>query len=387
MPLPAQLNSRGAAVAVLLALASPARTARAENSVSYKYQDYREAGGRIAVETHGVHVTADLGLRSRLKVEGVLDALAGATPTGQPAPGGSDAVPLAQIDERRKAWNAELSHQFSAVTIAAGAANSRESDYVSSGWSLNTLSDFNQKNTTLLMGLAGTNDRIDVFFQPGPARRRTRDVIAGVTQLLSPRAALTFNVSWGRQRGYLSDPYKLVERNTEIVPGVFLPLTFPENRPDRREKWSGWLNYRQAWFEGRGVMDAAYRYYHDSFGTDAHTVEAAWFQRLGASFILRPSVRAYQQGAARFYHYRLEGTSIAPAAGAPRPAGPFYSSDYRLSSFHSFTRGLKLIWNASERLQLDAALERYEMRGRDGRTPQSAYVRADIVTLGARFNW
>jgi hypothetical protein len=38
-------------------------------------------------------------------------------------------------------------------------------------------------------------------------------------------------------------------------------------------------------------------------------------------------------------------------------------------------------------LQFDAALERYEMRGRDGITPQSAYARATILTLGARLGW
>ena len=48
---------------------------------------------------------------------------------------------------------------------------------------------------------------------------------------------------------------------------------------------------------------------------------------------------------------------------------------------------MKLIFNATAALQFDAALERYDMRGRDGVTPASAYVRATILTLGARFAW
>jgi hypothetical protein len=87
--------------------------------------------------------------------EGVLDAITGATPTGQPAPAGSDQVPLSKLTDRRKAWNADFSRQFSGINIALGVGNSRESDYVSTGWSLNTLTDFNQKNTTLLAGVAG----------------------------------------------------------------------------------------------------------------------------------------------------------------------------------------------------------------------------------------
>jgi len=71
----------------------------------------------------------------------------------------------------------------------------------------------------------------------------------------------------------------------------------------------------------------------------------------------------------------------------PNAAGPFYSSDFRLSAFRSYNAGLKLIWNPTRALQFDAAVERYDMRGRDGITPASAYIRATVVTLGARFAW
>jgi hypothetical protein len=46
-----------------------------------------------------------------------------------------------------------------------------------------------------------------------------------------------------------------------------------------------------------------------------------------------------------------------------------------------------VVWNATEALQFDAAYERYDMRGSDGVTPQSAYCQADIVTVGAKFSW
>ena len=36
---------------------------------------------------------------------------------------------------------------------------------------------------------------------------------------------------------------------------------------------------------------------------------------------------------------------------------------------------------------LTLAHERYEMRGKDGVTPQSAYCRANIITLGGKFAW
>jgi hypothetical protein len=205
--------------------------------------------------------------------------------------------------------------------------------------------------------------------------------------LLDPRTSVGLNLTWGRASGYLTDPYKLVKKTTEVFPTVFLPLTPHENRPAEREKWIVLGTFNRAFPEARGALDASYRFYHDTFGTDAHTVDLAWFQRLGARFILRPSLRVYDQTAADFYYYTIEGTPIVPIAGPNRSQGPFYSSDFRLSAFRSYTAGLKLIWNATDALQFDAALEHYDMRGRDGVTPQSAYCTARIVTVGARFSW
>jgi hypothetical protein len=376
---------RGAAIAAFLFLLLP--RARAEDGISYKYQDYQESGGRVGVQVHSALIEQDIGTAMRFKLAGVLDAISGATPNGQPAPIGSDQVPYTKLDEERKAWNAEFSRQFPRINVALGAANSRESDYVSTAFSVNTLTDFNQKNTTLLAGIAFANDDVRVFSQPDYAEKRTHDLIVGLTQLLDPRTTVTVNLSYGRSVGYLSDPYKAVEKRAEVIPGVFLQRTFPENRPAERSKWLLLASLNRAFPEQKGALEGSYRFYHDTFGTDAHTVDLAWFQRLGSKFILRPSFRFYQQSAADFFHYRLDATSIVPTFGAPRPNGPFYSSDYRLSAMRTTTAGLKAIWQVTSRLEFDAAFERYEMRGRDGVVPQSAYARANIVTVGAKFTW
>jgi hypothetical protein len=386
MNFPSLSKTRALALSTLLASLAP-RVTRGEDAVRYKYQDYAESAGRIAVTVNSAAVEKDLGTDTHFKLEGVIDAIAGATPTGQPAPAGSDQVPLSKLTERRKAWNAVLSRQFQRVNVALGVANSRESDYVSTGWSANTLTDFNQKNTTLLIGVAGTDDDIKVFYQTGRAKKRTNDVILGLTQLLDPQTSVALNFTWGRQRGYLADPYKLVQKDTEIVPGVSLPLTFPENRPAEREKWIAMLGFNRTYRELRGAVDLSYRFYHDSYSTDAHTIDLAWFQNVGERLILRPGIRFYDQSAANFYHYRLDGTSVVPVPGPPRPDGPFYSSDYRLSAMQTFTYGLKVVWTVTDRLQLDAAYERYDMRGTDHVTPQSAYCSANIITLGAKFSW
>lgn len=380
-----QIFRRSAVVAGLLAWLSP-RSGRAEDSVSYKYQDYREAGGRIAVQAQYGLVEKDLGPDMKLKLQGVIDAIAGATPNGEPPPTPGGQVPLTDLTERRKAWSAELSRQFPRVNVAAGYANSRESDYVSKGWSLNTVTDFNRKNTTLLLGVAGTDDVVRVPYLRADDKKSGVDFIGGVTQLLDARTSVTLNLGYGHAKGYMGDPYRLIQQRTEVFPGVFLPVDYPENRPRERDKWTALAAVNRAYDDVGGAVEASYRFYHDSFGTTAHTIDVAWFQKFGEHLVLRPAVRFYDQDAADFYRITLNGVGYTPPF-RPTPAGPFYSSDYRLSALRSINYGLKAIWTFNAAWQIDAALEKYEMRGRDSITAASAYPTATIVTGGLKFNW
>ncbi len=378
-------SARALLVTAALGLA-PVRSARGESAISYKYHDYRESDDRMTVESHYGMIEATLGPAMRFRAHGVIDTIAGATPNGQPPsiPGGP--VPLAHVTDRRKGWSAELARQFPRVNATVGVANSRESDYVSTGWSLNTVTDFNQKNTTLLAGVAGTDDDIRVFYQIDWVKKRTTDLIAGVTQLLDPRTSVTLNIGYGHSAGFHADPYRLIFKRVEIAPGLFLPRTFNENRPDARDKWTVFAAFNRAFPAVHGALEASYRWFRDDFGVTAHTAELAWFQKLGERWMLRPAARYYDQGEADFYRLDLNGTSIMPS-GRPNPEGPFFSADYRLSALRSHTLGIKLVWVASETWTLDAAFEHYEMRGKDGVTSPAVYPRAEIVTLGAKFAW
>ncbi len=377
---------QAAGLAGCLVLASPL-LARAEDFLSYKYEDYRESGGRIAVQTQSALLEQDLGAGMHFKLQGVIDAIAGATPTGQPAPAGSDQVPLAQLNKSRAAWEADFSRQVEAINLAAGFANSRERDYRSTGWSINTLTDFNEKNTTLLAGIAGTTDDVKVVYQSPWAKKRTNDLIVGITQLLDPHTSVNFTFTWGHASGYLSDHYKLVQKTLEVNPGDFIPLTFAENRPGTRDKWIAFGSVNHSYPDLHGAVEASYRFYHDTFGTNAHTIELTWLQQLSPTLILKPELRYYDQSAADFYYYNLDRTSVVPPFGPPPAQGPFYSSDFRVSALRTSSYGLKVVWTPSPRWQWDLSVGRYDMRGSDRVTPRSAYPRAAIVTGGLKMAW
>jgi hypothetical protein len=367
-------------------LARPA--ARAEDFLAFKYESYDESGGRVNVKTEGLVANEDLGTSMRLGLTLMNDAIAGASPTGIPAPAGSGQVPLAQLTDHRKEWEVDLSRRIGDVEVSVGTSQSREHDYVSRGWSLNTLTDLNQKNTTLLLGVAGHDDDVETFFDPQHyyAGKQAFSAIAGITQVLDPRTFVTVNFTWGRETGYLDDQYKLVQKTEELVEGSFFPVAFAENRPGERDTGTLFASVNRAYPAARGALEASYRFYSDTFGVTSNTVEFRWIQKMGTAFTVSPEVRLYEQGAARFYYYDLDGTSILPTV-IPDSNGPAYSSDYRLSSFDGVTYGIKGTWKVQAHVELQLAYDRYAMRGRDGVTPQSAYPVANIVSAGARLSW
>jgi hypothetical protein len=374
-------------VAALLAFGLPRPGARADDSIAYKYESYREEDGRIDVETQSSEFDQDIGLDTHIKLTGTIDAVTGATPTGIPAPPGSDQVNLTHLYTRRKAWSGDLSQQIRNYNIDVGFAASREPDYVSTGWSVNGLLDLNQKNTTLRFGLGGNYDRVEVFFTPEYLPKHNTEGIIGVTQLLDPQTFVTLNATWGRATGYLAEPHKFVEKAIEVFTNIYLDEDFGENSPASRDKGTIFASVNHAFTGVGGAVEGSYRFYADTFGVTAHTVELTWIQRLGAKLRLEPSLRYYIQSAADFYYYNLNDTSIIPVHIPIVGVGPYYSSDFRLSAMESSSYGLKLVWAPSHWTQLDLAYDQYDLRGRDGVTPQSAYPRAGITTAGIKFLW
>jgi hypothetical protein len=382
--------ARPAAVplALLLLLADPRQSARAEDFLAYKYVDYAEAGGRIGVRTQVLDASQGIDADTQLGLVLTNDAIAGASPTGLPAPAGSGQVPLAHLSDHRKEWEADLARQVQSVNIDLGVSESREHDYVSRGWSLNTLSDFNDRNTTLIAGAGGHDDDAETFFTAARpyAPRHAFSAVLGGKQLLDPLTFVTVSATWGRETGYLDDQYKLVQKTLELAPGSFFPTPFAENLPDTHDFVALLASVNRSFPGARAALEASLRWYRDTYGVSAGTLEAGWLQKLGGRLTLEPSLRLHEQGAASFYHYDLDATDIMPTQ-VPDPAGPNYSSDYRLSSLWTATYGLKLACKLTDRLQADLAYDRYAMHGRDGVTPGSAYPSANIVSAGARFSW
>ena len=106
-----------------------------------------------------------------------------------------------------------------------------------------------------------------------------------------------------------------------------------------------------------GTSQLSYRYYTDSFGIAAHTLELEYVQRLPHAWTLTPILRLYSQSAADFYV-----DPVNPPFPAIRPRDQLQSQDQRLSRFGALTYGLKLSKEITPEWRVDAQLERYEQR-------------------------
>ena len=399
-------------LAAVLQLAQQVR-GRAEDVIAYRYENYREDAGRVAIDTQTAYFEATLSPRVAVKGQFVYDAISGATPTGGPAAAGDTQVPLVALHDQRHSGSISTDLKAGRSTTTPGFAYSTESDYESYGISLNEAVDFNQRNTTLNIGAAHNFDRVKGFFQRDWQDKGATDVLIGVNQLLGPHTYVTANVTLGYSDGYLTDPYKGVNFTYHYPVSFYDPVDVdvnsPEQRPAHKFRQVALVSLTHYVEAVRGSAEVSYRFHHDDWGIFSQTVELSWHQKLGKQLMVSPLFRFYHQTAADFYATRFNGDPSFPdgAVGAAQkdglsivfnddpafpgdatgtfavPAQPKnYSSDYRLSRLDTFTYGVAASWRIHENLSLEAAYKRYEMVGLDGVTLASAYPSAHIFTLG-----
>ncbi len=292
------------------------------------------------------------------------DPAPAATPAPKPAPAPAKKVDTSEIEDERWAFNVDVTKRIGDHSVGGVLSISTESDYESYGLAVRDAIDFNKKNTTLTLGAAYTHDLVDVFYRGNTENKDTVDLLVGLTQVLSPLTLFTVNLSLSEASGFMADPYKVVDLNGELV---------PETRPDNKEKHILYLALNQAVPDLNGAAEISYRYYDDTFGIQAHTFQLAWFQKVGAHVVLRPSVRWYEQTEADFYGLHF--------TGSPED----YSSDYRISALRAIGYGIKLIWSPNTKCAFDIGYERYEQEGTDGVTPSEVYPGANVVVVGARW--
>lgn len=332
---------------------------------------YQEGGGRVRAIEPVISARRTDGNDRTLGLKLTLDSLTGASPNGavpQPtaqtftSPSGNSsyttpagAVPLdTSFHDRRVALAGSLERPWGgAQRLSLGANLSVEYDFVSASVNAALARDFNQKNTTVSLGLALETNRIKAvggapvglqslggsnIERMGQQTRNVADVLLGVTQVINRQWLMQTNLNWGRGSGDHSDAYKRLS----VVDGSSGLLTgdryVSEKRPDSRSRLS--LFWQNKLHLTQDVVDVSYRFYRDDWGVRAHTLDMRYRFELGGGMFLEPHWRLHKQGKADFSQgWLVEGqgwNSSTHSAGVGHA-----SADPRLAAFTAQTVGAK----------------------------------------------
>ncbi|MFP5390025.1 MAG: DUF3570 domain-containing protein [Gammaproteobacteria bacterium] len=367
----------GAQAILAAALLLPGVAVQAENapehaSMSVRYLDYRQSQPGLDLKVHAPALEVEVPLAAGAwSVAGTLtaDDVSGASPRYHTAVSGAS-----HMHDERKAGTLAATRYFERASVSVSAAYSTEHDYISRALGVTGSLSSPDNNTTWSFGVGGSDDRIDpVNHIVVGETRQSVNVMAGITQVLTPRdiGQLTLTATHGH--GYFSDPYKLFD-----------------TRPRERNQYTllaRWNHHHEAL---GGTSRVSYRYYGDSFGVRAHTFGGEYVQPLASGWSVTPSARIYTQRAARFYFDPGADPDAFPDAvssGAPGYASP----DQRLSGFGAVTLGLKVARQLGPDWLVDLKVEHYRQRGSwrlfgDG-SPGLAPLSASIVQLGLTRQW
>ena len=349
----------GAAACLLLAGSLPA-AAQAPVPAAPGWQ--LEATGLLYGEQARARVIEPMGRLTRSFANGRLlslglavDAITGASPTGALPSGqvqtttsasgsvtstSADAVPTHPFQDLRGAvdlgWVEPLG---TLVSITTSAHYSQEKDYASAGGGLKTSLDLFDRLVTVTVGGGYNRDRVfptggtPVGLSPDTDPRlpgdNTKEVstgLAGLSRIVSRRWLVGVTGSRTRERGYLTDPYKVVSL---VDPLTQLPVAqVTEKRPGERTR-DDVLGSSVYHFD-HDIFYANYRYYWDDWGVHSHTLDLKLRHDLSEASWLQPHVRVYGQTPASFFVYGL-------THGPPLPA--FASADERLGPLRTATFG------------------------------------------------
>jgi hypothetical protein len=332
----------------------------------------------------------------------VLDSLTGASPNGAAPsnsvqtftrPSGNGSYQTAKgenalddtFHDTRVSISASYEHGLGRFNKMIWGGNvSNEFDFFSTGGSVTYLHDFNNRNTTLSIGLGGEYDIISaVGGIPVPLaqmqavgetqpkgedsdNRFLAEILVGVTQVVNRETIMVFNYGFGQSSGYHNDPYKITSVVDDItgenIAGDSLTgLYLYDSRPDQRTKHSFYSKIKRAM--GRDSADFSYRYMFDDWGVDSHTFNITYRKNFDGWYI-EPHARYYMQSAADFYRHSITASEVTSV-------GDYLTSDYRLAEMWSTTLGLKVGFKTPNGNKNSVRLEYYHQ---DGETSPSDAV-------------
>jgi hypothetical protein len=248
-------------------------------------------------------------------------------------------IPHAPFHDTRLALEAEWRKPVSRYVISTvGGHFSREKDYQSLGANGKVSIDLMNRLLTVTLGGGVSHDSVfpvggtpeglsdGTIVRTGSNAKNVTNLLLGASRVLTRRWLVALNGTQTYERGYLTEPYKLISIMGHVNGSPVGELT--DKRPSTRNRTS--LLFSSVYHLTDDVAYTSYRYYRDTWGVRSHTVDLKYRHDLGDESYIEPLLRYYQQSAASFF-------TIGIPEGAPLP--DFATSDYRLGALRTITIG------------------------------------------------
>jgi hypothetical protein len=351
-----------------------------KTTFDYKYTQYTEGaipaekvtiGGeleRYSIDVHQFKFKTPISEDTEISISGVQEAMTGASPWYiRPDANGNPLQIMsgATIDESRTEINGDFRSYNSSSESTLSLGYSTENDYQSFGFGYSGDFHFNQKLTTLSLGVNTAKDYVDASDQeeypsrPSEETKNRLGVFVGFSHVFSKNTLVGLTLGYTGLDGFLSDPYKLAYVGTRLDNSdpenqieISDPRQVQDSRPDKHNQNTVTLMVREFFPSMNAALHFDYRHFSSDWEMTSDTFEMSWYQNIGKNWQLIPSARYYEQTQAKFY---------APYYNRYRNDG-YYSSDYRLSEFSATSGEIKLS-RKFEKLHMNIAYSYYEATG------------------------
>lgn len=293
-------------------------------------------------------------------------------------------ISSASMDDTRfypsVSWNRENENQ--GTNIGFNASYSKEADYISYGTGINFSKTSSDQNRELDIKLQAFFDKWKVIY---PAELRPTNYGTGAKgdtlQVdIAPRNSFSASVTFSQvinqklQVLFLFDPAFQQGLLGTKFHRVFLSdgSTRSENLPNHKMKFP--IGVRSNYFFGDHIIfRSLYRFYIDSWGMKAHTVELETPIKFSSIVSLTPFYRFHKQSAIDYF---------APF-GENKPDQVYYTSDYDLSTLKSHFFGVGL--RASPAKGIFGASNWNMLEVRYGHYTRTTGLQSDVISLHLTF--
>jgi hypothetical protein len=288
-------TSRFAAVATLSLMCAAGAAVLPDDRADLFYSSYR--GGGMDITGESVLVRKKFSEQFAVEANYFIDKVSGAS---------IDVLSQASVikDERKqKSLSVDYIHDKTQYNLSY--TNSTERDYISNTTHFSLSQDMFGDLTTVSLGFSDSRNKVGenngtanspIVSWLGHATSRSYE--GGLSQILTKNLIAGATVEVITDQGLLSNPYRSIRYLDPTVPRGYslgtqiYPDTHTSTAVETRAKY--YLPYRAA-------ASLSYRYFSDTWGIRASTIEVDYTQPVSNKWIFEGRVRHYNQNSATFY--------------------------------------------------------------------------------------